>query len=124
MAYTPFDNTKPDGASQNGAAFASSIRTNQAALRDGAVMLTFRGWNVTVDPTGTDYTTPSAWVYQNGQEYIKMRPTRILSGITSGMVSKMLFIYSSNAAVTYTTVGIEKYTYDANANFVSSHWSL
>lgn len=123
MAYIPFDATKPDGASQNGTQFASSIRANFEAIRDGLVVLTFRGWNITVDPTGSDYTTPSAWVYSKGSEVIKSVPTRIVGGVASGLTSRLLVTYSSNG-ISYVTVGAENYTYDAEATFVSSHWSF
>ena len=121
MAYIPFDASSPDGATQNGAAVTSVIRTNQAALRDGLVTLTFRGWSLNVN--GADKTAPSAWVYSKGSESIKALPTYLTTGVASGMISRMLYTYSSDGFVSEVTIGAKNLSYDASAIFVSSYWS-
>ena len=48
MAYTQFDASKPDGATQAGSAFSTSANANDKALKDGILSGRIPGYTLSV----------------------------------------------------------------------------
>ena len=75
MAYTSFDKTKPDPATQAIGPFGTSIRDNQEAIVDGILYGGMKGWDAArTIGTGTA-AKPQYWKLDNGAEYIRVTPT-------------------------------------------------
>lgn len=121
MAYTLFDPTKPDAATQNGTSFASSTRTNDAALRDACILGGgFPGFNLAA--SGGTAAQPTQLLYSKGTERVRSTLTWGTVGGEAGNVTVAVYDYAPDA-VTYSTIGTKTVTYDGSGNVLSTTWS-
>ena len=124
MAYTPYDATKPDAATQAGTAFGASTRSNLNALRDALIIGGgFFGWTLTVTAGTGTADAPQYLTYANGTE--RVRVTLTWAG---GAVTQAIYDYSANSGTDYTTspggrIGTKTITYDGNGNVASTAWA-
>ncbi len=117
MPYTPFDQTKPDAATQNGTAFGASIRNNLNAIRDACIMGGgFPGFNMS--KSGGTAAEPAQILYSKGTE--RVRATLTWSG---GLVTQAVYAYSSNSGGSYDTIGTVTLTWDGSNYLTSTTWS-
>lgn len=121
MAYTLFDPTKPDPATQSGTAFGSSARTNDAALRDACIVGGgFFGFALAI---GGPADQPTTMTYSKGTERLRATLTWGTIGGESGNVISSVFAYSSDSGGTYSAIGTKTTGYDANSYVISTTWS-
>lgn len=121
MAYTQFDPAKPDPATQNITAFAASVRTNLAAIRDIAALGAAPGWNYSW--WGGTAEKPSGMLWSKGTERLYVG---CIWGTTGGATDNLItavFSYSSNSGGAYDTIGTQSVAYDASGNVTSTTWS-
>ena len=71
MPYVHINPARPDGSVQTGPQVTPSIRDNQRALADAAIMGGLPGWQLAVG--GPDLNKPSTLTYTNGTQ--KLRAT-------------------------------------------------
>lgn len=116
MAYTPLDESLPDGATQNGPAVFPSVRDNQKALRDAILAGALVGWNTA--PSGGTAEEPAVMTRSKGAERVKSTLTW-----SAGLVTTVVHAYSSNSGSSWDTIGTLTITYDANDNFTGATWS-
>jgi hypothetical protein len=132
MAYTAYDATKPDQATQNGVAFGNSTKNNLLALRDAIVALgTVQGFNYYA--TGANPAEPSTVYFKRGTECVKAVLTW-----SSGSVTKAAHYYAANeshASFPSSTNGtyeamvdasgyyVLNITYDGSGNPTSTTWN-
>lgn len=116
MPYTPFDPTKPDGASQAGTAFGQSTRDNLKAVRDAVALGSFPGFNFS--KSGGTAEEPAIILLTKGTEIIKATLTW-----TAGNVTTAAYAYSSNSGTTYDAISTKTLVYDAASNLVSTSWA-
>lgn len=117
MAYTLFDPTKPDAATQNGTAFAASARTNASAVRDACILGGgFPGFNMAA--AGGTASEPATLTYSKGTERVRASLTW-----SSGNVTVALYEYSSNSGGLYEAIGTNTITYDGSQNVTNTTWS-
>ncbi len=122
MAYTLFDPTKPDAATQNGTSFAASARTNGAALRDACILGGgFPGFNLAA--SGGTAAQPTQLLYSKGTERVRATLTWGTVGGEAGNVTVAAYVYSANSGGLYETVGTKTITYDASANVTATSWA-
>ena len=122
MPYIFFDTTKPDAATQNITGFASSVRTNEAALRDAAILAGgFPGFNLAI--SGGTAEQPALLTYSKGVERVKAALTWGTAGGESGNVVSAVYSYSANSGTTYDAIGTKTVTYDALGNVTQTTWS-
>lgn len=121
MAYTQFDPSKPDGASQNGTQFGQSARDNFKAQRDMIAAGTLVGFNGTASGGTADQ--PTTITHSKSTERIRETITWGVAGGATGNPSTILYEYSSNSGGSYDAIGTITYTYDANGNVTSWAWS-
>lgn len=122
MAYTPFDPTKPDAATQNGTQFAASARTNMAALRDACILGGgFPGFNLAVSGGTADQ--PALLTYSSGTERVKAALTWGTTGGEAGNVTVAVYSYSSNSGGSYDTIKTKTVTYDGSGYVTATTWS-
>lgn len=121
MAYTAFNNSTPDPATQTPGQCFDSDRQNLHALRDAVVTGAMAGWDLT--PSGGTAEQPTTLKYNRGtSEYLKVALTWGTSGGADGNVTQAVLSYSTDD-VTYDTIGTETITYDANGNVTAVAWS-
>ena len=116
MAYTPLDESLPNGATQNGPAALASVRANQQALRDAILAGSLVGWNAT--PSGGTAEEPAVITRSKGVERVKS--TLTWSG---GLVTGVVYAYSANSGSSWDTIGTLTISYDASDNFTGATWS-
>ena len=119
MAYNEFNISTPV-ATQTAVSAMESTKFNLNALRDAQVMGTFKGWNCYV---GSPRDNPATIAYSKGDERIRSWITYGSAGVSDGLVSTIVHVYSSNAGSTFMTVGTETMTYDASSNLQNILWS-
>ena len=126
--YAPFEEGKPDPATQNGLNAFDSTRENMEALRDAVVMGTMSGWNLAV--SGGTAEAPTQYLYTLGTQRVRATLTWGTSGGADGNVEKVKYEYSSDGSTwddmgsatnpTYSTVTI---SYDADSNVTGTGWA-
>lgn len=116
MAYTEFDRTQPDGSTDNGAAFATDLLNNQAALWHAIIAGKAKGWTLSV--SGGTAEEPSIHLWSNGT--LRVRATYTW---TSGYATSILWEYSSNSGSSYDTIATETRTYDGSKNSTAGNHS-
>lgn len=121
MAYVPFDQTKPDAATQNGTAFAQSARANFAALRDMLVAGAPFGWNYSWSGGTAD--KPSTTWYAKGTERIRGQTTYGTSGGAQDNPTQIVYAYSPDGGTTYYTIGTMAVTYTTGGDVNAVTWS-
>ena len=122
MPYILYDTTKPDAATQNITQFAKTIRTNEAALRDAAILSGgFPGFNLAV--SGGTAEQPALLTYTKGVERVKAALTWGTVGGESGNVVSAAYSYSANSGTLYDAIGTKTVTYDALGNVTQTIWS-
>lgn len=122
MPYIAYDTTKPDSATQNIAQFGTSIRTNELALRDAAILSGgFPGFNLAV--SGGTASQPALLTYSKGVERVKATLTWGTAGGEAGNVVSSIYSYSANSGVAYDVIGTKTVTYDGLGNVLSTTWS-
>lgn len=121
MPYTPFDQTKPDPATQNITQFGTSIRTNEAAIRDMVVGMAPFGWNLSI--TGGTPEQPGTSTLSKGTERVRCVTTWGTSGGAANNPTIMVYSYSANSGSTWDAIGTVTMAYDSNGNLTSSTWS-
>lgn len=121
MAYTPFDPTKPDPATQNGTAIMGSIRANLNAMRDACVMGSFAGFNMAA--TGGTADQPALLTYSKGTERVKAALTWGTTGGELGNCTVAVYSYSSNSGGSYDTIATCTVTYDGSGYVTATTWS-
>lgn len=123
MAYTKFDESKPDPTTDNGSAMCNNTRFNLTALRDMVLMGGVEGWNMTVEPA--DATYPTLYRFTNpGVERIEATPT--WNGSEEGRVDSLAFVYYDNptpGSGTAESIGTITFTYNADGAVTASTWS-
>ena len=121
MAYTQFDPAKPDAGTQNITQFATSVRTNLAAIRDIAALGAAPGWNYSW--LGGTAEKPSAMLWVKGTELLLAICTWGTTGGAKDNLTVAVFLYSSNSGGTHDTIGTQTIEYDASGNVTSTAWS-
>lgn len=121
MAYTAFDATKPDAATQNGTQFAQAIRNNQAAMRDAIVTGSMPGFNYSV--SGGTPEQPAIIYYKKGADWVRITLTWGTTGGADGNVTVAVLASSANSGGVYDTIGTQTMTYDLNGNVTATNWS-
>lgn len=121
MAYTPFDNTKPDGTVNTGPETLTAIRENLQAMSDAVMMGVMPGWNMSV--SGGTAEEPDEVVFAQAPEVIKAMLTWGSSGGSEGNVVQIVFTQSPDG-VTFNAIGTVTITYDADGNATASTWSV
>ena len=118
MAYDPFDETKPDPATQSIVELSTSIRDNQQAIVDGVLYGGMKDWNGTIFIGTGSLAEPQYWKLNDGSEYLRITPT------WDGSLPRpdVLLIEWSSDDITYYAVGTITITW--SGNYYSSHaWS-
>ena len=122
MAYTAYDNTKPDATSQAGAAFGASTKANLLALRDAIIATGLvQGFNYSA--SGGTAEEPAAVYFKCGTEWVKVVLTW-----SSGKVTTAAFYYSSNSGGAYDAMAdasgnyVITMTYDGSDNCTATTW--
>lgn len=121
MAYVPFDQTRPDAATQNGTAFATSTRANLAALRDMLVGGSPFGWNYSWSGGTAD--RPTTVLYTCGTERIRGQITYGTSGGALDNPTQVVYAYSPDSGTTYHTIGTMTVTYTTGGDVNAVTWS-
>ena len=121
MAYTKFDESKPDPTTDNGSAVCNNTRWNLTAVRDMVLMGGVEGWNMTVSPANATY--PDKYIFTNpGTERIEAEVT--WDGTNEGQVNSMTFVYyDAETGGTADTIGTVTFTYNADGAVTTSTWS-
>lgn len=125
MAYTPFNDQKPDPTVDNGTAAFTNTRTNLLALRDGVVTGRLVGWDVTAfnsAETGPPNDLSQIPVIRYAKGVERLRDTITWDG-SSGLPTKIKVEYSTDSGSTYSVIGTENYTWDAGYNFPATSWT-
>lgn len=107
MAYSPYNGAKPDPTADNGTAFGTNIRINDAALRDGIILGGMPGW--TYAQSGGTASEPTTITHSSGTERIKQDLTW-----ASGNITQVISSYSSNSGTTYDALGTATASYSTN----------
>ena len=118
MPYIPFDETKPDPATQAIGPLSTSIRDNQQAIVDGILYGSMKDWDGAATIGGGSAAKPDYWKMNNGSEYLKITPTwhGSLPRIESALIQ-----WSDDDA-TYHDIGTITITW--SGNYYASHaWS-
>ena len=121
MPYTQFDPATPDAATQNITAFAASVRTNLAAIRDIAALGAAPGWNYSW--SGGTAEKPTTMLWSKGVERLRATCTWGTTGGATDNLITAVFAYSSNSGGAYDTIGTQAVAYDASGNVTSTTWS-
>ena len=120
MPYTQFDPAKPDAATQNITAFAASVRTNLAAIRDIAALGAAPGWNYSWSGGTAD--NPTTMLWSKGTERLRATCTWGTTGGATDNLTVAVFAYSADGT-TYDTIGTQAIAYDASGNVTSTTWA-
>ena len=120
MAYTQFDPAKPDASTQNITQFATSVRTNLAAIRDIATLGAAPGWNYSW--SGGTAAKPSVMLWSKGTERLRATCTWGTTGGATDNLTVAVFAYSADGT-TYDTIGTQTIAFDASGNVTSTTWS-
>ena len=120
MAYTQFDPAKPDASTQNITQFATSVRTNLAAIRDIAALGAAPGWNYSW--SGGTAEKPSVMLWSKGTERLRATCTWGTTGGATDNLTVAVFAYSADGT-TYDTIGTQTVAYAASGNVTSTTWS-
>ena len=122
MAYTLFDGSKPNPASQGITAFGQSARDNFNALRDACIMGGgFYGFNLAA--SGGTAAQPTQLLYSKSAERVRAALTWGTVGGEAGNVTVAVYSYSSDSGGTYSTIGTKTVTYDGSGNVTTTTWS-
>lgn len=121
MAYTNFDATKPNAATQNGTAFAQSTRDNLSAIRDMVIAGVPFWWNISF--AGGTAEQREQIFYNNGTQWIRGNITYGTTGGATDNVTTIVYAYSSNNQATYDGITTMNVTYDTNGNVTAVTWS-
>ena len=119
MAYTQFDPAKPDAGTQNITQFATSVRTNLAAIRDIAALGAAPGWNYSW--SGGSAEKPSVMLWSKGTERLRATCTWGTTGGATDNLTVTVFAYSADGT-TYDTIGTQTVAFDASGNVTSTTW--
>ncbi len=107
MAYNPYNGAKPDPTADNGTAFGTNIRINDAALRDGIILGGMPGW--TYAQSGGSAAEPTQILHSSGTERLKQDLTW-----ASGNLTQVISSYSSNSGTAYDVLGTATASYSTN----------
>jgi len=123
MAYNDFQPTQPDGASDNGAAFAADLLRNQKAMRDAVIALMFSGFAFSIDAGSGSTRRPQYMYWKNGSGGSApwVRAT-ITWGTSSGEKynpTAITFAYSGDGGGSWDTIASPAYTFDANGDLTA-----
>lgn len=122
MAYSPFDETKPDSSAAGGMpTYSQSIRDNLQAMRDAVIMGEMVGWAMT--PSGGTAEQPAVITYSKGTERIKAALTWGSSGGANGNVEQAVYSYSSDGGSNWDAIGTLTVSYDVSSNCTGTAWS-
>src|SRR4030067_186587 len=94
MAYTAFDPTKPDPATQTGTAFGTSARNNDKALRDADFIGGESGG--TYSQSGGTASEPTTQLWSKGTERIRLSATFGTTGGENGNLTAGTLAYSTD----------------------------
>ena len=120
MAYVPFNSAVPTTAQTRQAAI-DSIRANEMAVRDQAIMAAAKGWNYSV--SGGTAEQPAITYRKNGTEWLRATLTWGTTGGENGNVTVAVYAYSSNSGGAWDTIGTCTIAFDASGNVVTTTWS-
>lgn len=118
MAYDSYDNAKPDGSVDNGAAFASNTKINLDAVRDAAIMGVMEGWDLTVTAGSGSADFPEFLEYDNGVYRLRLT----ISYNASDFPDTVQYDYSEDSGSNYDTIGTITYSYDGSNNLTGWSW--
>jgi hypothetical protein len=128
MAYSPYDVTKPDPATQAGTAFGQSTRDNIRAMRDSLAALgSVPGFDYSYT-TGTAE-QPTTMLFKRSAEWIKLVVVWGTVGGEAGNATTVTFYYSSDSGSNYYGMAdaagkyILTMTYDSSGNCTATTWS-
>src|SRR6266511_1499841 len=115
MAYTQFDATKPDGATQAGSAFSTSTNANDKALRDAILSGAMHGFVFSV--SGGTAAEPATLFWKNGTTWLRATITWGTTGGEDGQMKTIVWDLSINSGTDYTTapggaIDTQTLTYD------------
>lgn len=121
MAYSPYDDTVPDAATQSISQMGSSTRANMDALRDMVLMGAAKSWNYSkTDGTGTAE-QPQYVLLTKGSEILRQTLTWGTTGGEAGNVTQIVAEF--NAGAGYDTIGTLTIAYDSSGNVTTTTWS-
>lgn len=120
MAYTLFDQTKPNGGA-NGSVTLQHIRENLTALRDIVTLGAAGGWNYSC--SGGSAGKPNVMLWAQGVERLRATCTWGASGGALDNLVNVVFAYSSNGGGAYDTIGTQSISYTAAGDVESTSWS-
>lgn len=121
MAYTHFDQTLPNPATQTLANVCNSALNNQKALRDMLLLGLLVGWNAT--PSGGTPFYPAVVTYSKGVERLRRTTTWGSSGGATNNPITIVMEYSANSGSSYDPIGTVSITYNANGSTAGTTWS-
>ena len=120
MPYTQFDPATPNPATQNITQFATSVRTNLAAIRDIAALGAAPGWNYSWSGGTAD--NPTTMLWSKGTERLRATCTWGTTGGATDNLTVAVFAYNIDGTAP-NTIGTLTIEYDANGNVTSTTWS-
>lgn len=121
MAYSGFNPSKPDGATQNGAQVLQSVRDNNRALLDQVVGGFAVGWSGT--PSGGTSARPAEWLFAKGADRLRITQTWGTAGATAGRLVQAVYARSYNSGSTWETIGTQTLNYTTGGEFAGDTWS-
>ena len=135
MAYTVFNETKPDPTVETCIQVFDSTRENLMAVRDAIISTGFfPGWDAELQNSdgslATDPAQPEQAVFSKGNERIKLRFIWGSVGGEAGNVTQLIAEYSADSGAIYEPMGSTGYpsgtmtlSYDATGNYLRHIWS-
>jgi len=118
MAYTDFDVTKPDGATQAGTAHGNSTKANGAALRDSIMMGQMKGFVFSV--SGGTAAQPTTMLWKNGAIWLKGEVTWGSGAGQDGNITQIIWSLSLNSGGAYDAIGTQVLAYDTSSNLTTT----
>jgi len=119
MAYTYFNDSKPDGAVDDGPEVLDYIRTNNKAIRDMIMFGFAPDWDYSITTGTGDNEEPQYRFQKNGTEWVRCEYS-----YSSGNVTVAHYMHSINSGSSYDNIGYRTMTYDSSDNCTATTWSL
>ena len=111
MAYSAYNEAKPDPATDNGTTACSNIRNNFAAMRDGIILGGMPGW--TYAQSGGTAAEPTVVTFSNANAgYTTEKLKHDLTWV-SGQITTAVSSFSVDTGTTYTALGTAVMSYSS-----------
>lgn len=122
MAYTHFDQAKPDGTG-NGSVTLQHMRENMVAMRDIVTLGASPGWNYSWSGGTADRPTTMLWSKAGSTERLRSVNTWGVTGGAADNVTQSALSYSADSGTIWVLMGTQTIAYDASGNVTSTTWS-